>query len=309
VTCRHAKTAQFYDGSGSVRGLAYSWHWSSIRGYALLSDVDVNVHRNSRPANRTRPSAAERESVARSAVKNILRLLDELLPGGTRHGDEYIVPNPTRNDKRAGSFKVHVAGSKAGVWSDFATGDRGGDLISLVAYIKRCSVDTAARWILKCLNLSTDRKSSDDSAGRKSGQIPKAKEASASKAFDELKTSVPPDNAERLFPALARLGCRKPVQHWLYHNADGSKAFYILRFNKRDGSKNMLPLSWCRSPSDEGWRIKGWPRDCPLYDLPTIVGKPRASILVCEGEKAADAAESIYGHHDLLRRRQLGRKN
>ena len=43
-------------------------------------------------------------------------------------GREYVARNPRRDDRRAGSFKINVT---AGRWSDFATGDKGGDPISL----------------------------------------------------------------------------------------------------------------------------------------------------------------------------------
>jgi hypothetical protein len=44
-----------------------------------------------------------------------------------------VALNPTRSDTKSGSFKINL---KTGKWGDFATGDRGGDLIALWAYIK-----------------------------------------------------------------------------------------------------------------------------------------------------------------------------
>ena len=44
----------------------------------------------------------------------------------------YVALNPTRNDRRPGSFKINI---RTGRWCDFATGDRGGDPVSLVAYL------------------------------------------------------------------------------------------------------------------------------------------------------------------------------
>ena len=40
--------------------------------------------------------------------------------------------NPKRADHHHGSFKINLI---TGRWSDFATGDAGGDLISLAAYL------------------------------------------------------------------------------------------------------------------------------------------------------------------------------
>ena len=58
--------------------------------------------------------------------------------------------NPTRNDGTPGSFKVNLT---TGVWSDFATGDKGGDIIDLVAYLERKSKVEAARDIGALLNV------------------------------------------------------------------------------------------------------------------------------------------------------------
>ncbi len=43
-----------------------------------------------------------------------------------------------------------------------------------------------------------------------------------------------------------------------------------------------------------GWRFAHWPDARPLYNLDAIVAQPDAPIVVCEGEKAADAAARIF---------------
>ena len=60
-------------------------------------------------------------------------LVPQWLPNGKRSGSrEWVAPNPTRNDQTAGSFSVNL---NTGAWADFATGDKGGDLVSLYAYL------------------------------------------------------------------------------------------------------------------------------------------------------------------------------
>jgi hypothetical protein len=49
-----------------------------------------------------------------------------------RVGAEYVARNPKRTDRRSGSFKINLM---TGRWADFATGDKGGDVISLTAYL------------------------------------------------------------------------------------------------------------------------------------------------------------------------------
>lgn len=80
----------------------------------------------------------------RQAVGQLSALLNELLPGGMVRGQEYTARNPTRADRRAGSFRINL---RSGRWADFATGDAGGDVVSLVAYLRQCSQGDAARWL------------------------------------------------------------------------------------------------------------------------------------------------------------------
>jgi hypothetical protein len=64
------------------------------------------------------------------------------LPGGTLENREYVALNPTRCDERLGSFRINTL---TGKWADFATGDKGGDIISLWAYVEGISQTDAAR--------------------------------------------------------------------------------------------------------------------------------------------------------------------
>lgn len=75
-------------------------------------------------------------------------LIPRWLPDGRREGDEWVSLNPTRADGRPGSFKVNLA---TGLWSDFATGDAGGDLVSLAAYLFRLKQSAAALNIAEML--------------------------------------------------------------------------------------------------------------------------------------------------------------
>jgi hypothetical protein len=78
-------------------------------------------------------------------------ILRRWLPAGKREGREWVARNPRRSDRRAGSFKVNLA---TGRWSDFATGDAGGDLISLAAYLFSISQGEAARRLADALGMS-----------------------------------------------------------------------------------------------------------------------------------------------------------
>ena len=74
--------------------------------------------------------------IATTALHHAPAVLKRILPEGKMLGKEFVVRNPRRADRRLGSFKISL---RTGRWADFATGDRGGDLISLVAYIDNLS--------------------------------------------------------------------------------------------------------------------------------------------------------------------------
>jgi hypothetical protein len=72
------------------------------------------------------------------------------LPHGRFEGSEWVATNPTRADSRRGSFKINVV---TGCWADFATGDRGGDLISLASYLFKIRQGDAALKLAEALGL------------------------------------------------------------------------------------------------------------------------------------------------------------
>jgi hypothetical protein len=94
-----------------------------------------------RPQNAPRLNFAE---IARRALSRADTLLPRWLPGGRRRGHEYLALNPRRADRFIGSFSINV---QTGRWADFATGDRGGDLISLYAFLNGLSQCEAARQL------------------------------------------------------------------------------------------------------------------------------------------------------------------
>lgn len=68
-------------------------------------------------------------------------------------GDNLVALNPTRADRTLGSFCINV---KSGLWADFATGDKGGDIISFFAYIHGLSQIDAAKELAERLGVPHD---------------------------------------------------------------------------------------------------------------------------------------------------------
>lgn len=96
-------------------------------------------------------------AVKAASVRSIDLILSRYLPGGRRQGNEYVVINPTRGDAKAGSFSINT---KTGVWSDFATGESGGDMIDLLVYLTGRPLLDAAREIGELLGVATKSPSS-----------------------------------------------------------------------------------------------------------------------------------------------------
>jgi hypothetical protein len=75
-------------------------------------------------------------------LQRLPSFLQHWLPDGQRRGQEWYALNPTRPDRHVGSFSINM---QSGLWADFATGDRGGDPISLYAYLNGMSQSAAAK--------------------------------------------------------------------------------------------------------------------------------------------------------------------
>jgi hypothetical protein len=90
------------------------------------------------------------EKVNGAALRNAPAVLKRWLPDGHLEGNEFVAKNPRRADRRHGSFKVNTYSGK---WCDFASGDKGGDLVSLGAYLAGISQGEAARRIADMLGV------------------------------------------------------------------------------------------------------------------------------------------------------------
>jgi putative DNA primase/helicase len=211
--------------------------------------------------------------VASAALARVDALLGHWLPGGRKRGAEYLARNPRRDDHRPGSFCVnHVTGR----WSDFATGDAGGDLLALVAYLDDVPMGEAARRLADFLGQAA------------------APEAASAKKSATWRAIVPvPDDAPPPPDVHPRHG--RPSSRWHYRDSDGRLMCLICRFDPARQRKQFAPLTFCENSSGRReWRWQALPAPRPLYGLDRLAAQPGATVVVCEGEKAADAAEALF---------------
>jgi hypothetical protein len=73
---------------------------------------------------------------------------------------------------------------------------------------------------------------------------------------------------------------------WTYHDAQSEPVGVVVRWDTPHG-KDIRPVA----RHADGWRIGAMPDPRPLYGLPDLAAARR--VVVCEGEKAADAARSL----------------
>jgi hypothetical protein len=92
------------------------------------------------------PPALNYNRINTSALTVASVLIPRWLPDGRRDGREWVARNPNRNDQNLGSFKTNM---ETGRWADFATGDRGRDLISLLAFVRGVTQGQAARMLAR----------------------------------------------------------------------------------------------------------------------------------------------------------------
>lgn len=153
------------------------------------------------------------------------------------------------------SFKVNL---DTGRWAEFAGDERGGDLIALYASINNKTQGEAFKELTEQFNPNP------------------------------LKIVTPPENAP--VPAMHHPKHGKPTKIWTYHDEAGRVIFYIARYDTPQG-KEFMPATW----DGRRWQFKSWPKPRPLYNLHKLAQRPNAPVLIVEGEKCADAAETLCG--------------
>jgi putative DNA primase/helicase len=226
-----------------------------------------------------RKSKVDIAQIAREALAGADRLVPQWLPGGHRTGGEWKAPNPTRRDDHVGSFSINL---RTGVWADFACDDKGGDLVSLYAYLFGVNQLEAARQVADIIGINVD--------------APAAPEPKPTKARTEWVPVVPvPDTAPE--PPVAHVARGRPQATWAYRGLGGELLGYVYRFATSDGGKEILPVVWARHPKQDQteWRWMQWPEPRPMYGLDRLqADKP---ILIVEGEKCADAGHALLAEH------------
>ncbi|WP_297845296.1 DUF927 domain-containing protein [Pseudomonas sp.] len=233
----------------------------------------------------------------------LIELFDDLMTGlglnGELRGNEFVAFNPKRNDSELGSFSINAT---TGVWADFAEDDnaKGGDLISLVAYLKDVPQVKAANMLIASMKrpdeqraqpLTTPTASASPSTSNTANRRPQRRQNT------DPGTLLYPAPAGAPDPIQSYHGLGYPSMSFPYRNEMGDLLGYILRFDLDDG-KTIRPALLMRSPAGRvSWRFHGFPTPHPLYNLDQIATNREAHVLLVEGEKTANAARALFPDH------------
>lgn len=82
-------------------------------------------------------------------------VLPFLLPGGKKKGHEFVAGSLAGDEGK--SLAVRMVGGKAGVWSDFASGDSGGDLLDLWQAVRQISFIETLEQVKGYLGISLEK--------------------------------------------------------------------------------------------------------------------------------------------------------
>ena len=211
------------------------------------------------------------KSVNCEALCRAKTLLPDWLPGGGWQGSEWVALNPKRKDTKAGSLSINGI---TGVWKDFASGEGGGDVISLYAWLHGVGHGEACKLLAADFGIKTD------------GQA----KPNAEPALSYPRPLLPvPGGA----PTLAHRNGEEG--RWEYRDAEGRLLFLRVRTHDPVKGKAVITWTWCETgPERAEWRAKAPDKPRPLYGLDRLARNPEARVIVVEGEKSADAAERIF---------------
>lgn len=231
-------------------------------------------------------------NVAASALDRIEAVCSHWLPAGKRAGHEWEIGDRTGAPGK--SLKVHLSGSKAGTWADFAASDKGGDLISLVAYVDNCGQLDAARKLAEFLGIT---------AGQgEPGQPPPAKTATGEKAkMPDWRPILPvPENAPAHPAAHPKHG--KPDHRYTYRGQAGELLGFVARWEAGPTrpKKEFGWLVYAEAGSRREWRWQGFPVPRPLFGLELLAARPAAAVALVEGEKACEAGRDLLPDYVVM---------
>lgn len=223
------------------------------------------------------------------AAAHGLAMVRSWLPEGRMEGHEYVVQNPKNPKHNLGNFKINLS---TGAWSDFSTGDSGGDAVSLFAYLNDLGGDhpmlDAAKAILEGVGYDFT-----PGSNRPAPPLPPVP------ALEPEWVPILPVPDDAPAPDFNHYLHGDPSATWTYRDAAGKVLFYVCRYDPPGEHKQYSPVTFCQKEGKRPlWRFKKATDPQPLYGLDRLAaaqasGKP-VRVVIVEGEKCADALQELF---------------
>jgi hypothetical protein len=215
------------------------------------------------------------EEIKEAALAQAPRLLADWFPAGRLRGNEFKIGNLNGDPDESLSININT-----GQWGEFAGVERGGDLISLRAAARhRGDNSAAARELSSLLGVH--------GSGQAHGPNP-TRTAHA----DYWEPSIPPPPAVEPPPESDLL--RFDTIHE-YTDAYDRVTHYVGRTEARGNRrKTFTPITYGTLNGVTGWHHRAPGKPLPIYGLNRLSSRPDVPVIICEGEKAADAAQAMF---------------
>jgi uncharacterized protein (DUF927 family) len=216
------------------------------------------------------------DAINAAALTRLPSLLRDWLPNGKRAGHEWCVGSI--EGEVGESFKVNM---QTGKWAEFnGRGEAGRDVIGLYAakFYRgdrvQAALDLAGKFGIEI----------------KRGVRPPNESEWISLIPPPTDAGPPPDAMLSGFDTLHR-----------YTSLDGRETHFVGRIEARgDKDKQFIPVTYGGLKGVRGWHKKAPSPPRPLYGLSKLTAKPDAPVILCEGEKAADAAQRLFPNHACM---------
>jgi hypothetical protein len=223
-------------------------------------------------------------AISAAALAVAPSLLADWFPQGRRFGHEFKIGNIRGEPGESLSVNLNT-----GVWADFAEGIEGADLIALRAAMTHGGgKGAAARELAGVLGISVN------GADRYPGKSPRPRQAKA----DDWTPMVPPPAGTARPPDSALSGFDT---YFEYTDANDSVTHYVGRIEARNGrDKVFIPLTYGTLGGVQGWHKRRPANPLALYGLNRLPAFPEADVVLCEGEKSADAAQALFPDRPCL---------